>query len=129
VEFEDTDAAGIVHFKVFFSWMEQAEHELLRSLGLSVMMKDDCGQISWPRVHASCDFQSAIRFEDTIEIEVDVEEIGEKSVSYGFRFFYQSRVVAKGKTVVVCCRVEPGKPLRSIPVPSSIAEKLSAFCQ
>ena len=36
VEFRDTDAAGIVHFSVFFAYMEQAEHEFLRSLGLSV---------------------------------------------------------------------------------------------
>ena len=36
VEFRDTDMAGIVHFSVFFAYMEQAEHELLRSLGLGV---------------------------------------------------------------------------------------------
>ena len=36
VEFRDTDAAGIAHFSVFFPWMEQAEHEVLRQLGLSV---------------------------------------------------------------------------------------------
>ena len=35
VEFSDTDAAGIVHFVAFFRMMEQAEHELLRSVGLS----------------------------------------------------------------------------------------------
>ena len=39
VEFRDTDAAGIVHFSVFFTWMEAAEHELLRSLGLSVVLE------------------------------------------------------------------------------------------
>ncbi|WP_231612238.1 acyl-CoA thioesterase [Novipirellula galeiformis] len=37
VEFRDTDAAGIVHFSAFFPLMESAEHEMLRSLGISVM--------------------------------------------------------------------------------------------
>ena len=36
IEFVDTDMAGIVHFSRFYVFMEQAEHELLRSLGLSV---------------------------------------------------------------------------------------------
>ena len=36
VEFADTDMAGIVHFSNFFRYMERAEHEFLRSLGLSV---------------------------------------------------------------------------------------------
>ena len=62
VEFSDTDAAGIMHFAAFFRLMEQAEHELLRSVGLSV--HDVASQISWPRVSAKCDYQSAARFED-----------------------------------------------------------------
>ncbi len=51
VEFVDTDMAGIVHFSAFFRYMEAAEHELLRSLGLSVHTKlaDDL-VISFPRV-------------------------------------------------------------------------------
>lgn len=34
VEFCDTDMAGIVHFANFFRYMEAAEHELFRNLGL-----------------------------------------------------------------------------------------------
>ena len=52
VEFRDTDAAGMVHFSVFFVYMEQAEHELLRHLGLSVVLSDESGPISFPRVAA-----------------------------------------------------------------------------
>ena len=39
VEFCDTDMAGIVHFANFFRWMESAEVEFLRSLGLSVAVQ------------------------------------------------------------------------------------------
>ena len=37
VEFCETDMAGIVHFSNFYKWMEQAEHEFFRSLGLSIV--------------------------------------------------------------------------------------------
>src|SRR5690606_37511976 len=64
VEFRDTDAAGIVHFSVYFNYMEEAEHALLRSLGTSVVTSDAEGPISWPRVAAACEFRGALRFED-----------------------------------------------------------------
>ena len=68
VEFADTDAAGIMHFAGFFRLMEEAEHELLRHLGLSVLTRDDAGPISWPRVRAGCDYRSALGFEDVVTI-------------------------------------------------------------
>ena len=70
VEFSDTDAAGIAHFTAFFRYMEQAEHELLRSVGLSVKMSGPDGEFGWPRVGARCDFTSTAKFEDLVEIEV-----------------------------------------------------------
>ena len=39
VEFMDTDMAGIVHFATFFRYMETAEHELLRKLGIPVVAR------------------------------------------------------------------------------------------
>ena len=95
VEFRDTDAARIVHFSVFFAYMEQAEHEMLRSLGLSVVQKADGQTISWPRVNAQCDYRSAIRFEDEIDIFISIERIGEKSVTYVHRFEREGRWLPK----------------------------------
>ena len=75
VEFRDTDAAGIMHFSAFFVYMEQAEHELLRSLGLSVVAHDDEGEISWPRISATCDFRNPARFEDLLDIALTMLSI------------------------------------------------------
>lgn len=124
VEFHDTDAAGIMHFSAFFRMLEVAEHELLRSLGLSVFMTDEAGPFSWPRVHASCDYRGAVRFEDVVEILVDVERLGAKSVTYRFRLSHQGREVAEGRMTSVCCRLHHDRPPQSIPIPAAIAEKL-----
>ncbi len=107
VEFRDTDAAGIMHFSAFFIYMEEAEHELLRSVGLSVLTRDDVGPISWPRVAVHCNFRSAVRFEDPLTIEVTVEKLGQKSVTYNFAFQSQGRQVATGTMTAVCCRLNP----------------------
>lgn len=125
VEFRDTDAAGIAHFSVFFNYMEEVEHAYLRSLGLSVVMHDAAGEFSWPRVAAHCEYQGAVRFEDVLDIELAVERIGGKSITYRFVFSYDGRQVAAGRLTVVCCRMQPDGPL-SVPIPPEIVAKLSS---
>ena len=124
VEFRDTDAAGIMHFSTFFTYMEEVEHEMLRAMGLSVVMEDAGEPISWPRVSASCDFRGAARFEDVLDVVARIGRIGEKSVTYEFAFSCEDRPVAEGRMVAVCCRMTPGGPLQSIAIPDVITQKL-----
>jgi 4-hydroxybenzoyl-CoA thioesterase/acyl-CoA thioester hydrolase len=124
VEFRDTDAAGIAHFTAFFNYMEEAEHELLRSLGTSVIARDEEGLMSWPRVAVACDYRGALKFEDEVEIQVVVERLGEKSVRYGFAFVKEGQEVAHGKMTAVCCRIEEGQPPKSMAIPAGIANRL-----
>jgi acyl-CoA thioester hydrolase len=126
VEFRDTDMAGMAHFSVFFVYMEQAEHELLRHLGLSVVLSDDMGPLSFPRVAARCDYQRAVKFEDVLDIEVAIVRLGGKSITYEFNFSHQDHPVANGQVTTVCCRFQPDGTPTSISIPSWIAEKLSA---
>jgi 4-hydroxybenzoyl-CoA thioesterase/acyl-CoA thioester hydrolase len=127
VEFCETDAAGIAHFSSFFPYMEQAEHELFRHLGTSVVTRDEQSVVSWPRVTASCDYQGAVRFEDVLTVRLWIERLGEKSVTYGIEFAHDQRIVATGKMTTVCCRIQPDEFPIPIPIPKSLAEKLSAF--
>jgi acyl-CoA thioester hydrolase len=127
VEFSDTDAAGMMHFVAFFRMMEQAEHELLRSVGLSVVMHDEDGKISWPRVAATCDFQAAVRFEDVLQIQVRIMRLGRKSITYGHRFLRDGTLLATGEITTVFCRVKDAVPPESMPIPAEFADKLKAF--
>jgi len=129
VEFRDTDAAGIVHFSVFFVWMEQAEHAALRSLGLSVMprateLSGDQVPITWPRVAANCDYLRPVRFEDHVVATVAVEKLGTKSVVYRIQFESNDQTVAVGKLTTACCQLGADGQLRSVPIPAFIAGQL-----
>jgi len=147
VEFRDTDAAGIVHFSAFFPYMEAAEHEMLRSLGIAVLpaIADPGGRdvadtqaapgvrVTWPRVSASCDYQAAARFEDVLEINVSVARIGRSSVHYQFDFARTTGdgqppvPVATGRIVVVCCQLSPGGGLEKMDLPAGIRRKLESL--
>ena len=127
VQFRDTDAAGIMHFSAYFTYMEQAEHEFWRSLGTSVMAEDAEGTLSWPRVAASCDYQRPLRFEEWFQIAVSVERLGTKSVTFLFEFQHQNEAFAVGHITVVCCRVAHGQAPQAVPTPDDLKAKLSAF--
>jgi acyl-CoA thioester hydrolase len=127
VEFSDTDAAGIMHFAAFFRMMEQAEHDLLRSVGLSVVQRDAEGTLSWPRVAARCEFQSAARFEELLQIEVRIVRLGEKSITYAHRFLRDDQPLASGEITAVCCRMQGHGPPTPMPIPAAIAVKLRPY--
>ena len=128
VEFRDTDAAGIVHFTAFFFWMESAEHELLRAAGVPVVDRQAEGvDASWPRVSASCDYVSAVRFGDELSIAVTVADVGRTSVTYAFRFEHEGRLVANGRVVAVRCLMHPGRKPEAVLIPRDIIARLEPY--
>ena len=138
VEFRDTDAAGIMHFSTFFTYMEEVEHEFLRALGLSVVMPlpqsqaqgignttASVGTISWPRVAAECQYHGSAQFEEQLSIELRIAELGTSSVKYSFRFHVDDRVIASGTLTSVCCRIIPNHPPESMPIPEDMRRQLA----
>ncbi len=128
VEFRDTDAAGIAHFSAFFFWMESAEHELLRAADVAVVDHGaDGADASWPRVSATCDYRSAVRFGDELDIDVAVASIGRTSVTYAFEFAHDGRSVASGRVVAVRCLMLAGQKPEPIAIPAEIAGRLAPY--
>ena len=124
VEFAETDMAGIVHFSNFFRYMESAEVEFLRTLGLSVTMRTDGQRFGFPRVSASCEYLRPATFQDVIEVAVKIHHIGTKSVTYQFEFRKSGELIAHGQVSTVCCRVLGEHQLESIEIPANIRAKL-----
>lgn len=117
--------AGIVHFSNFYRWMEQAEHDFFRSLGLTIVHpRTDGTTIGWPRVSANCRFEAPVRYEDIVEIHLTIQRIGLKSLTYDAVFSVNDKPVARGTMKTCCCLVEHDQPLRSVPIPREYLDKL-----
>jgi len=82
---------------------------------------------SWPRVSASCDYVSAVRFGDEVTIAASVAQIGRTSVTYAFDFQQSGRLVAKGRVVAVRCLMHPGRKPEPVPIPAEIIARLEPF--
>jgi acyl-CoA thioester hydrolase len=87
VAFGDTDASGWMHFPNVFRYVEEAEHALLKSLGLLVF---DRAQGGWPRVNVSCDFAKPLLTGDRIEVCLSLEKIGNSSLVWHFEIIMES---------------------------------------
>lgn len=128
VDFYETDRAGIVHFSNYFRYMEKAESEFFRSLGLSIALRAEGPQVGWPRVHAACDYHLPLQFEDQVEIHLLIAEKKSKALTYLFKLRKlggpQPLEVARGRITVVCVTKAPGGPMRSTHIPPEIADRL-----
>ena len=127
VEFRDTDTAGIVHFSNFFAYMEQTEHEFLRSIDQPLINEVDGKRCSWPRVAANCNYRSAIQFEQMIDIELSVAKLGTKSITYAFQITREGTAVADGSLTVVYCEIEHGKTPKSIEIPAEFVAAIEPY--
>ena len=127
VEFRDTDTAGIVHFSCFYVYMEQTEHAFLREIGHPLFGEVDGKRCSWPRVAATCNFRSAIQFEQIIDIELAVTRLGAKSVTYAFEIFHEGTPVADVTITDAYCEIEHGKKPKSIEMPPEFAAAVKPY--
>ncbi len=125
VQFAETDMAGVMHFANYFRWMEEVEHAFFRSLGMHVFQKHEGETISWPRVHVSCEYFGSVRFENEVEIRLNVTEIGTKSVTYEAVFSHDGERSALGRVKMVCCRMKK-QSFESIPIPDSIRSRFES---
>ena len=126
VEFSDTDLAGIMHFSNFFKYMETAEHDFYRQLGLKLVTRNaDGSSIGWPRVNASCDYKRPFRFEDEVEVTLKVAKKSEKAIMYEFIFRKKGEmeISARGSVTIVCCAFRDGR-MQATFIPKDFAEKI-----
>jgi len=127
VEFSETDMAGIMNYSNYFHFMETAENAFFRSLGLSVFKWGD-PPLSWPRVHAECDYKIPLLFEDEVEIHLLVAEKKSKALTFAFKFRKLNAAppvqVARGALTVVCVSHQADGRMAACAIPKLVADQI-----
>lgn len=104
VQWMDTDAQGIWHHSVVIRWVEEAEVEMHRQLGI---VKETYG--ATPRVRTEFDFKGAVRFDDIVDISLAVARLGETSVTYDIEVTSESKPIVSGRLIAVFIDRETGE--------------------
>ena len=123
VHFYETDAAGIVHFSVFFRYLEEAEHAMWRAAGLSIAAPG--APVGFPRVATSFDFLEPLRYEDEFEVRLRVTGKTPKTLSYRATIEKDGTMLARGTLTVACVRKRPGERMRGTEIPADIADRFA----
>jgi YbgC/YbaW family acyl-CoA thioester hydrolase len=119
VAFHEVDSAGIVHFSVYFRYMEEAEHAMWREAGLSIAARG--AQVGFPRVSAGFDYHRPLRFEDEFDARIRIAAIGDKSMRYVCTLNKGGETIATGTVTVVCVTRGADGVMKARAIPPEIA--------
>ncbi len=121
VQFHETDAAGIVHFSRYVIYMEEAEHALWRSAGLSIAARG--APVGWPRTSVSVEYRRPLHFEEEFEVLIRIAAIEERKIRYACELSRDGECVATGAMTIVAVKKDGDGPMRSVPIPDEIRKR------
>ena len=80
--------------------------------------------LALPRVAAGFEFKRPLRFDDEVDIRIEVASIGRSSIGYRCTLSLDGDLIATGTMTVVCASGPPGQMV-PVPVPDAIRDALS----
>lgn len=121
IYYEDTDSGGVVYHANFLKFMERARTEWLRSLGFEQdAMRLDLSVIYV--VHsAQLDFLRPARFNDQLEVTVEVAHIGGTSITFAQEVWCGDTLACRGQVRIVSLDADTFRPR---PSPAAVVESL-----
>jgi acyl-CoA thioester hydrolase len=97
VIFGDTDQMGVVYYANYLRFFESARAEYWRNLGRSYKDLENWG-IALPVIEAHCNYKRPARYEDLLEVHVDVTELRGASMRFAYRVVRADTLIADGHT-------------------------------
>jgi acyl-CoA thioester hydrolase len=122
VEFAETDAAGMVHFSIFFRYMEEAEHAVWRRAGMDIYANDE--ERSWPRIAAAFDFKAPLRFQDEFEVRTEIGAVSRSTIQWAHTIVRGDAVIGKGTVTAVYVAKNRDGSMKSTEIPAEITSRL-----
>ena len=111
VHYHETDKMGVTHHANYIKWMEEARIHFLDQIGFGYAKLERDGIIS-PVIGVECQYKHSTTFDDTVCIQVGVEEFKGVKLVIGYTMTNQAtgEVVLTGKTMH-CFVNHEGKPV------------------
>jgi acyl-CoA thioester hydrolase len=121
----DTDFTGFAYNVRCLEWFSVGRIELFRSLGIkyssdgSIIINNKEQSVSFVIGEVYAKFHSPARFDDLLELETEIEEIGEKILRFKHNIYekFDGRLLVSGYSVYICINK---KNVKSIKIPLEI---------
>ena len=85
----ETDLGGIMHHSNYFHWMEEAEYSLFEKINEPVIgeLDEDMKGSGWPRSEVSMKFIKPLRYNDKVEVVLQIKRIRSAGIQYQADFY------------------------------------------
>lgn len=117
VHWQDTDLAGIIHYTNYFRYMDEAETEFYRSLGLDKLADSGREGVMCPRVSAHCDFIKRVTFGDELDVHLWISRKGRSSIVFSYSFKRGEEEVARGSVTAAFAAKGSDGEIKAAPIP------------
>ena len=121
IYFEDTDSGGVVYHSNYLKFMERARTEWLRSLELNQADLKKKDKIMFVVANVNIDYKKAARFNDELDIETSLDNIGASKVDLTQNIMMNSELYTSAKVSIACIDSETFKPQR---IPKLIKQQM-----
>jgi acyl-CoA thioester hydrolase len=103
VRFGETDLMGVVHHSSYLQYMEVARIEWLRRRGITYASMADHG-VHLPVVELSLKYRAPARFDEEMDVETTLSEVGTVSVRFDYRIVRATdgTLCTEGTTKLAC---------------------------
>lgn len=103
VRFGETDLMGVVHHSSYLAYMEVARIEWLRRRGITYAAMAEHG-VHLPVVEVSLKYKAPARFDDEMDVETTLAEVGAVSVRFEYRIVRATdgTLCTEGMTRLAC---------------------------
>ena len=97
IRFGDTDPYGVVYYVTYHKWAHQAVEDYLKYKGLDPdsFFRDLDKGIGMPVVASTGRFLKPLRYPSSVKAKVEVENLGESSITFKITFFQRKNLVAE----------------------------------
>jgi len=112
----------MVHFSMFFRYMEESEHAVWRSVGLNIWNAGE--DLSWPRVSATFDFKAPLKFQDEFEVHTEMGAVTRSTIQWNHTVKRGETFIGRGSITVVCVKKNPDGSMKSAEIPDGIISRL-----
>ncbi len=124
IYFEDTDSGGVVYHSNYLKFMERARTEWLRSLNLNQADLKKKDKVMFVVAKVYIDYKKAAQFNDALDIETSVDNIGASKVDLTQNIMKNSELYTSAKVSIACIHSETFKPQR---IPKLIKQQMDTL--
>lgn len=126
VRFGDVDHAGIVFYPKFFIYFHEAFERFFDDARIAYERLIGERRIGFPTVHIECDYKAPLKYGDSLDLELSVPRIGNRSAAFRYNGF-RHRDGKHAVTALITCACVDMDHFSALDIPADLRALFERF--